>query len=287
MNTLQAENIRMYLLPALRSGTYRQGRNFLRLTRRDDNAKLYCCLGVACDLYDPLAWDSDNYFNGEVDTLLPVRVQGFYGLNDSGDFEIADPTRVPQRFKDMASLGSLVELNDNGTPFDEIAAFIEWALNNPSVVTFTEPEFDGTDDFIILRRNEIGDRLAVATLPKGPDMNTTTKATDEEIQAFLDSVTADVTPTYPATVALERIEVEMLTELMLMVSPMLSSEGAVVAQSVGYKIMAAVSGEAAATGLWGMTNPGQTHPLEALATLVAEVEARGDEDEDSDEGSAA
>lgn len=44
------ENIRKWV-EALRSGEYTQGKNALR-----DGDK-YCCLGVACDVYDSSRWD--------------------------------------------------------------------------------------------------------------------------------------------------------------------------------------------------------------------------------------
>ena len=39
-------------IPALRSGDYKQGKGRLR-----DSKDRFCCLGVACDLIDPNAWD--------------------------------------------------------------------------------------------------------------------------------------------------------------------------------------------------------------------------------------
>lgn len=92
---------------ALESGDYEQGQ--LRL-RRGNN---FCCLGVACDLYNDKQWHDtgENQLYGE--TLLdaktwspPDDVVEFFGLDDD-------------------IIPTLAERNDNGVTFKQIAAFIK------------------------------------------------------------------------------------------------------------------------------------------------------------------
>lgn len=47
---------RLVWISELREGKYKQGTGKLRITRTADIPR-YCCLGVACDLYDNTAWD--------------------------------------------------------------------------------------------------------------------------------------------------------------------------------------------------------------------------------------
>lgn len=63
---------------ALESGKYKQTKGQLRVQDR------LCCLGVACDLYDPEHWKTDYY--GNISYLadfygLPSKVVNYYGDN--------------------------------------------------------------------------------------------------------------------------------------------------------------------------------------------------------------
>jgi hypothetical protein len=58
---------------ALRSGKYKQAQGRLR---RGDS---FCCLGVACDVYDPSKWDRHLYL-GRGGTL-PVEVASALGIH--------------------------------------------------------------------------------------------------------------------------------------------------------------------------------------------------------------
>jgi hypothetical protein len=107
---------------ALRSGEYNQTTGVLA----DQDG--YCCLGVACNLYqaenDDLEVEKNEKsnavgreltytFDGESGTL-PDKVTNWLGLvNEDGSFH-----------EDL-QLVSLAELNDNGTPFERIADIIE------------------------------------------------------------------------------------------------------------------------------------------------------------------
>jgi hypothetical protein len=110
---------------ALRSGEYAQTRGFLH----DSNG--YCCLGVACDLYqkevggllvrvesvavghgDKLVGEHATYYDGQ-HGVLPVAVRDWLGLiNATGDHCVAGGR-------------SLASMNDSGDDFRTIADFIE------------------------------------------------------------------------------------------------------------------------------------------------------------------
>ena len=84
---------------ALRSGKYEQGRGALR------TGDTYCCLGVACDLIDPIAWDGRTWRDCAFDNigLLPFIARG--------------------------SAETLADLNDSGDTFAQIADFIEGSVD--------------------------------------------------------------------------------------------------------------------------------------------------------------
>jgi len=106
------------LVDALRSGEYDQTKGALR------NSNGFCCLGVACDLFDKSLWVFDH--TDKVDlfrfltnaTFLPIDVQEYFGLNLTGELV------SPVEFKDC-EIYSLLNLNDDGMVFTEIADIIE------------------------------------------------------------------------------------------------------------------------------------------------------------------
>lgn len=91
---------------ALRSGEYQQCTEALR------KGDAFCCLGVACDLHAKETggeWVHGCRYLGQ-EYELPIDVMVWFGLRSPrGDF--AGET--------------LAELNDDGTPFSEIASIIE------------------------------------------------------------------------------------------------------------------------------------------------------------------
>lgn len=119
-------------ITALRSGEYKQARNFLKqnVVSVDDitlTPKLaHCCLGVLCELYikeenNPvIGWKQEQnlfYFTPSNSPILeakelPLEVCIWAGLEEN------NPT-VPN------SPLSLAELNDEGKTFEEIATIIE------------------------------------------------------------------------------------------------------------------------------------------------------------------
>ena len=101
------ENARLWV-EALCSGKYKQTTKVLH--NKDDDS--YCCLGVACVIYQRMTGRDLPVFDGtwDDDESLPIEVQIWLGLRDeSGMFE--DST--------------LVNENDNGVRFAKIADIIE------------------------------------------------------------------------------------------------------------------------------------------------------------------
>lgn len=99
---------------ALRSGEYEQGKEYLC---KNDK---YCCLGVACALYQQSVGDliveegdEETFYDDRLD-LLPNKVVEWLGLaSDDGGMKLKN-----QRT-------SLVSMNDKGVSFAEIADVIE------------------------------------------------------------------------------------------------------------------------------------------------------------------
>lgn len=108
------EDFKKRWLEALRSGQYEQGKNFLQ-----DKDK-YCCLGVACRINHPnfnfdkiglvAQYDSANDGFTFEDITIPDILKGSYDRKDK-DYS---PT-----------VKNLVDMNDSGITFNEIAEWIE------------------------------------------------------------------------------------------------------------------------------------------------------------------
>ena len=98
---------------ALRSGKYEQGRDVLRTT---DNK--FCCLGVLADIRNPEGWRSDPQTIG---------TRGGRLINGFGwrDFLPDDLLSLPDLGIDLEDQLTLVDMNDHGRSFDEIADYIE------------------------------------------------------------------------------------------------------------------------------------------------------------------
>lgn len=115
------------LVAALRSGEYSQGIGRLRYGDK------FCCLGVACNIYQELTGNGKWHHHPSIETMefvgrtpdgvfyseaynLPVAVRDFFGFKYGGEFN-----------EDLADhdADSLIQLNDNGASFAEIADIIE------------------------------------------------------------------------------------------------------------------------------------------------------------------
>jgi hypothetical protein len=104
---------------ALRSGQYPQGKGLLKNYESE-----YCCLGVLCDLNDPIKWhlgekDGNTYYIDEYD-VLPLDLCIKTGLNPMG--------AIPGLKDKYNQQISLAFLNDNGFTFSQIADIIEHFL---------------------------------------------------------------------------------------------------------------------------------------------------------------
>lgn len=104
---------------ALRSKYYSQGRGSLRKAVHDwdpyQECKItgyeYCCLGVLCDIGERKNWENDTYVfpDGKRDDASINMNPAMYALTGlTGDDEAV-----------------LVEMNDKGSSFNEIANYIE------------------------------------------------------------------------------------------------------------------------------------------------------------------
>lgn len=107
-------------IASLRSGKYQQA--FARL--RSGHGMAYCCLGVACDLYDPSKWQGDSY--GLSTCFLSMEVADALGspvTRPSVHLTEAEATPLGLGFMKPTQLSDLNDLH--GWTFDRIADFIE------------------------------------------------------------------------------------------------------------------------------------------------------------------
>ena len=118
---------------ALRSGDYEQGRNNLHTVEADYS--LFCCLGVACDLFakahpeagawKPAAYPAQSFMAAIAE--LPNKVCDWLGLapvSQDAAFEGYPNTNVAF-LQNTPRPQSLIVLNDGGSTFAEIADVIE------------------------------------------------------------------------------------------------------------------------------------------------------------------
>ena len=102
-------------IEALTSGKYLQGEGKLKENNR------FCCLGVLCDIVDPLGWSSEAW-EGKDDYCrlkeLPYKIgDEFFKVKNSSD-------------SIHSVFGTLASLNDSGTPFKKIAVIIDDLLED-------------------------------------------------------------------------------------------------------------------------------------------------------------
>lgn len=103
-------------LEALRSGKYKQGKNFLRIEDR------FCCLGVLCDIIDPTKWSDSGHRNN-------VTYEGCQTMPTRDFLQAVGIPKYPVMDGQLESCaGAFAEMNDNGKTFEEIAAAIEVRL---------------------------------------------------------------------------------------------------------------------------------------------------------------
>ena len=129
---------------ALRSGEYKQGRGYLKVT--ENGEARYCCLGVACELLREsgvdVTWEKGNsggpnsdpnitYFSAYAEGvgsggILPSSLAARIGTGRDPVVVISETTRGFSKSLPFAHTEfALSTLNDNGVPFSEIANLIE------------------------------------------------------------------------------------------------------------------------------------------------------------------
>lgn len=128
------KNIAKKWVKALRSGKYKQGEGYLKITDNKGNSS-HCCLGVLCELYNEeqkrskkkqmktheVEWDGISVirFGQGKDSpgvnVLPRNVQDWAGMKTP--YGIVNDRYV--------GYNDLTELNDCGKDFDSIAKIIE------------------------------------------------------------------------------------------------------------------------------------------------------------------
>lgn len=109
-------------IAALRSGDYKQTQN--RLRSSDD---AFCCLGVACDTYNPDLWERQYYLGAEY--ALPLEVLLALGLSPDCDIDVSKEefeSIIGREVSNPLGNVSLFELNDEyGLNFNQIADVLE------------------------------------------------------------------------------------------------------------------------------------------------------------------
>ena len=101
---------------ALRSGKYKQGKNALR-TENDE----FCCLGVLEDVMGTPC------VKGGIGLVQTIRGNKYAYHHSKTDFSIGVLTRKTYEDLKITNRGQtkLIDMNDSGASFDEIADFIE------------------------------------------------------------------------------------------------------------------------------------------------------------------
>lgn len=157
MTTVNKNNVKLWI-DALRSGNYEQGQMVLS----GDNQ--YCCLGVACEVFNKHNPDQlrievknkDNVFTKSLASTvkcyndryqtLPETVIGWLGLHSSNpDVSIRLPKDETQ--DEDITIVSLAELNDDyGLSFSQIADIIEqYFINNAGPITLPQSESENDE----------------------------------------------------------------------------------------------------------------------------------------------
>ena len=124
------------LVEALRSGEYKQTKYALCKTNGEQPS--YCCLGVACEVYQKTVGgltlsevSEQRVYNGRAQDL-PLPVKEWLGFHDSiGQIDELKQDELLDFLKEKGvdvkdwNTDTLAELNDNGVSFEVIADIIE------------------------------------------------------------------------------------------------------------------------------------------------------------------
>jgi hypothetical protein len=125
----EAQRLVRAWIDALRSGKYEQGRGSLRT-----NDDTYCCLGVACDVYDPSRWDRNTYPYNEWSYInfvgdLPAEVQEAFCLVGAGGEFRDENGDIDDNVYCLAARNDAPSGSSFHRNFSEIADMIEHDLN--------------------------------------------------------------------------------------------------------------------------------------------------------------
>ena len=113
----EVDAARVLWIEALESGDYEQTRGVLRSQdgENTDCPWSYCCLGVMCDLYDSLKWESDTMARsiyGGSSEFPPKHVLDAHGLT-------------------LYDAEDLAVMNDDGESFESIARHLRQLFDIP------------------------------------------------------------------------------------------------------------------------------------------------------------
>lgn len=127
----QYDNARKWIA-ALRSGTYKQGKDNLKKANFENTESKFCCLGVAFDLFGKQIGVTEKLLENGIsvyecgeefsDSVLLVPVSEKIGLDSQKG--------IARDNKGSILSTCLAEDNDNGMSFDEIAKNLEDHLNS-------------------------------------------------------------------------------------------------------------------------------------------------------------
>lgn len=107
-------------LEALRSGKYEQGSGVLRT-----ETNRFCCLGVLCDVVDPTGWLDVELVDTSIKGLeLEIDAYPYKHGSDVSETTLPDELKAQLRLA-QADISALIEMNDSGRSFREIARHIE------------------------------------------------------------------------------------------------------------------------------------------------------------------
>lgn len=110
-------------ITALLSGDYKQGKNFLNYVPENSNEHRFCCLGVLCELegvekFEELS--SNSYHEATIYYAWDEEENGiFESEGEPPDWWLSQFGISPWLTQ------KLIQMNDDGVPFREIAAFLE------------------------------------------------------------------------------------------------------------------------------------------------------------------
>lgn len=133
----------------LRSGEFKQTPGALR-TGHTRTSRKHCCLGVVCELYSVRVggfWEENNTFVADYNPeLLDYDSETGETYNDGA---VDDESSLPSPVREWLDLhhqdeGALINLNDDGYSFSQIADVLELALKSNTGIRWVSDEYRNT-----------------------------------------------------------------------------------------------------------------------------------------------